>query len=431
MIKTLFELCFLFFLYSFTGWILEVIQAAFHQKRFVNRGFINSPLCISYGIGAVIITINTHEMTGLWIFLVALIDATVIEWFGGHFIEHFYHERWWDYSENKWNLDGYICVSHSIFWGILGYLGVRFANPFIFTLYKMIPSLIRHVIIFILLAILIIDILATAIVVFGKNIDKRRWESADAYLTKVSMKLNTLITSYVERRVERAYPQRKLKLPTIPKTGVFAQGCGFYKVFLLFFIGSLLGDIIETIFCRLKMGVWMSRSSLVWGPFSIVWGLAIALATWFLYNYRDRSDGFLFAFGTFLGGAYEYICSVFTEIVFGKVFWDYSDIPFNLGGRINLLYCFFWGIAAVVWLKKFYPVISRWIEKIPMKFGKIITWILIVFMVVNMLVSTLALARYDERAHQKPAANAIEQTIDAHFPDARMEKIYPNAKAIN
>ena len=100
MIKTLFELCFLFFLYSSTGWILEVIQAAFNQKRFVNRGFINSPLCISYGIGAVIITINTHEMTGLWIFLVAMIDATVIEWFGGHFIEHFYHERWWDYSKN-------------------------------------------------------------------------------------------------------------------------------------------------------------------------------------------------------------------------------------------------------------------------------------------------------------------------------------------
>lgn len=135
------------------------------------------------------------------------------------------------------------------------------------------------------------------------------------------------------------------------ETGVFAEGCSFYKIVLLFIIGAFLGDITETIFCRITAGVWMSRSSLVWGPFSIVWGLAIALATWFLYNYRDRSDGFLFAFGTFLGGAYEYICSVFTEIVFGKVFWDYSDIPFNLGGRINLLYCFFWGIAAVVWLK--------------------------------------------------------------------------------
>lgn len=191
----------------------------------------------------------------------------------------------------------------------------------------------------------------------------------------------------------------------------------------------ILGDITETIFCRITAGVWMSRSSLVWGPFSIVWGLAIALATWFLYNYRDRSDGFLFAFGTFLGGAYEYICSVFTEIVFGKVFWDYSDIPFNLGGRINLLYCFFWGIAAVVWLKN--SILSfRAGLKNPDEIRKIITWILIVFMVANMLVSTLALARYDERAHQKPAANAIEQTIDAHFPDARMEKSTPMPKRL-
>ena len=139
------------------------------------------------------------------------------------------------------------------FLGTLGYIGVKFVNPLLFKFYHLIPPFIRHLIIFILLAVLIIDILATAIVVFGKNIDKRRWESADAYLTKISVKLSSLITSYVDRRVERAYPQRKLKLPTIPKTGVFAQGCGFYKVFLLFSIGSLLGDIIETIFCRLKM----------------------------------------------------------------------------------------------------------------------------------------------------------------------------------
>lgn len=80
-----------------------------------------------------------------------------------------------------------------------------------------------------------------------------------------------------------------------------------------------------------------------------VW--AIMIATKMLYNYRERSDGFLFVLGTVLGGAYEYLCSVFTELAFGVVFWDYSEIPFNLGGRINLLYCFFWGIAAVVWLK--------------------------------------------------------------------------------
>ena len=113
------------------------------------------------------------------------------------------------------------------------------------------------------------------------------------------------------------------------------------------------------------MGVWMSRSSLVWGPFSIVWGFAFAGVTLLLYRYKDRSDSFLFLTATFLGGAYEYLCSVLSEIVFGKVFWDYSKMPFNLNGRINLLYCFFWGIATVVWFKRIYPFLSNLIEKLP------------------------------------------------------------------
>ena len=132
-----------------------------------------------------------------------------------------------------------------------------------------------------------------------------------------------------------------------------------------------------------------------------------------------------------LGGAYEYICSVFTELVFGTVFWDYSKIPFNLGGRINLLYCFFWGIAAVVWLKILYPLFSEWIEKIPVKPGKIITWIAIVFMVFNMAVSSLALARYSDRQQNPKADNAVEEFLDDHFDDSRMDRIYPNAKIRN
>ena len=69
--------------------------------------------------------------------------------------------------------------------------------------------------------------------------------------------------------------------------------------------------------------------------------------------------------------------------MFGTVFWDYSHIPFNLGGRINLLFCFFWGIAAVVWLKGLYPRLSAWIERIPIRWGKAGTWVLIVFMAVS------------------------------------------------
>ena len=108
-------------------------------------------------------------------------------------------------------------------------------------------------------------------------------------------------------------------------------------------------------------------------------------------------------------------------------FWDYSEIPFNLGGRINLLYCFFWGFAAVAWFKIFYPVISGWIEKLPICAGRILTWVIVVFMCCNMAVSTMALIRSNERSQGIPATQSWQQTMDERFPDERMEKIYPNA----
>ena len=172
----------------------------------------------------------------------------------------------------------------------------------------------------------------------------------------------------------------------------------------------------------------MSRSSVLYGPFSVVWGLGIVLFTMVLDRYKDRPDRQVFVFGTVVGGAYEYICSVFTELVFGTVFWDYSDIPFNLGGRINLLYCFFWGIAALVWLKAIYPFVSGLIEKIPKKVGTCLSFTFIAFMIFNMAISGLALARYSERAAGKSAQNPVEAFLDEHYPDDRMEKVYPNAK---
>ena len=187
----------------------------------------------------------------------------------------------------------------------------------------------------------------------------------------------------------------------------------------------------------------MSRSSVVYGPFSIVWGIGCMLLTAVLYRYKDKSDGYIFTAGTILGGAYEYICSVFTELVFGTVFWDYSDFMFNLGGRINLLYCFFWGIASVIWIKKVYPHLSGLIERLPVRFGKILCNLLAVFMIFNMSVSSLALARYNVRNTQpsdivqegqqnrnNSGLSGLDDFLDRHFPDERMERIYPNAKIV-
>ena len=285
------------------------------------------------------------------------------------------------------------------------------------------PDWLLHPLVWAALGIAALDQLGSAVLV-------GRYAVLEQLNQKLEARSDTLrrrIAVYVEKRIQRAYPEAARQQPMAVQKGK-ADFLSAADLLWLFVIGAFLGDMVETVFCRLTAGVWMSRSSLVWGPFSVVWGLALAMATVLLRQNQDKSDRYLFAFGTVLGGVYEYVCSAVTELLFGTVFWDYSKFKFNLGGRINLLYCFFWGIAAVVWLKKLYPLFSKWIEKIPLKQGPIITWILIIFMLANILVSTLALTRYNQRAHNEPAANAIEQLIDERFPDSRMEKIYPNAK---
>ena len=427
MIYNTYELIWLFLIYSFLGWMLETILAATEQRRFVNRGLINGPLCTIYGVPIVILTIFGQELPLFWLFLGAMIVATVTEWISGHMIERFYHERWWDYSNIKWNLDGYICLPASLVWGVLGTISMRWGNGLLIRLYGFLPEGIGHLLVWILAGMLVLDVTATIFALSGIGRSTQKWEAVDSWFTSISLRIGQWLYGHVDRRIHRAYPKTvRVEKPQRDKT-VFAAGCCMQKLVWLFFIGCLLGDITETIFCRITAGVWMSRSSLVWGPFSIVWGFAIAAVTDLLYKYKDRSDRFLFLMGTALGGAYEYLCSVLSEMVFGTVFWDYSGIPFNLGGRINLLYCFFWGFAAVAWFKIFYPVISGWIEKLPICAGRILTWVIVVFMCCNMAVSTMALIRSNERSQGIPATQSWQQTMDERFPDERMEKIYPNA----
>ena len=427
MIYNTYELIWLFLIYSFLGWMLETILAATEQRRFVNRGLINGPLCTIYGVPIVILTIFGQELPLFWLFLGAMIVATVTEWISGHMIERFYHERWWDYSNVKWNLDGYICLPASLVWGVLGTISMRWGNGLLIRLYGFLPEGIGHLLVWILAGMLVLDVTATIFALSGIGRSTQKWEAVDSWFTSISLRIGQWLYGHVDRRIHRAYPKTvRVEKPQRDKT-VFAAGCCMQKLVWLFFIGCLLGDITETIFCRITAGVWMSRSSLVWGPFSIVWGFAIAAVTDLLYKYKDRSDRFLFLMGTALGGAYEYLCSVLSEMVFGTVFWDYSEIPFNLGGRINLLYCFFWGFAAVAWFKIFYPVISGWIEKLPICAGRILTWVIVVFMCCNMAASAMALIRSNERSQGIPATQSWQQIMDERFPDERMEKIYPNA----
>lgn len=424
-----YESMWLFLAYSFIGWLIETVAGSVKKHRFVNRGFFTGPFCFVYGFSAVLMAMTLWELENRWFFLFlgCAIQATVIEWITGKILEKLNHHKWWDYSEKKFNFDGYICLQYTVLWGLLGCIAMKYGNHLLAGLFDMVPSLVRKIIIWVLIGAAVIDMIASLAAVFHIKKEIPVVHEWSHRISRWTYNFGEWIVRHVSKRMVKAYPaiEQKAKLPE--KKHCFAAGCGFYKLFWLFFIGCILGDLVETVFCRITMGWWMSRSSLVWGPFSIVWGLAMALATALLYKDRDKSDGHLFVFGTLLGGAYEYICSVFTEVVFGKVFWDYSDMAFNLGGRVNLLYCFFWGIAAVIWIKGVYPKLSALIEKMPIKLGYVLSWILIVFMAVNIVVSSLALHRSDARANGDVADSAWEKIIDERFDDERMSRIYPKA----
>lgn len=209
---------------------------------------------------------------------------------------------------------------------------------------------------------------------------------------------------------------------TIP--GFFAKGVSYYKLFWVFFLASFIGAMVETVFMLVSRGQVQNRSGVIYGQFSLVWGLGAVMFTVCFHKLSDKRDLWVFLAGTFLGGAYEYLCSWVQEVLFGACFWDYSHIPLNINGRVSLLYSMFWGVAAILWVKDLYPRLCRLIGRIPNRIGKPLTWAVTVFMVLNVAVSAAALGRWNQRQLGVPPQNAVEAFLDQRFPDQRMYQNY-------
>ena len=417
----------IYLVYSFLGWVGETVVATIKGRQFTNRGMASGPFCFVYGTAGVLLAVGLADLRTNWLALFAgsFLIATVVEWVTAKFLERVHHRRWWDYSGKKFNLDGYVCLQYSLLWGVLGAVSVRWGNDLLLRLCAVFPPLLFHIAVWVSMSIAALDQISAAVVVERYAAKHPRLEQLGQEMGKGKSRLQQKIAASVERRIQKAYPEAARPEPTTTE-----KAMSFSDLVWLFVVGAFLGDVVETIFCRVTAGVWMSRSSLVWGPFSVVWGLALVLAAVLLRGSERKSESRIFWFGVILGGAYEYVCSAVTELLFGTVFWDYSGFKFNLGGRINLLYCFFWGIAAVAWIRYGYPLVAKGMNKLKTHIRPWMTAALAVFMAVNMGVSALAMARYDARTSGVEAATPLAVFLDAHFDNARMERIYPNAKKV-
>ena len=206
----------------------------------------------------------------------------------------------------------------------------------------------------------------------------------------------------------------------------FAQGLGLYKILLICIVGSFAGVVVEMLWCLITNGYIESRAGLVYGPFNLLYGAGAALLTLCLYKYRNRGYQLSFAGGFLVGSVLEYVCSWGQEVLLGSRSWDYSQMPLNINGRICFVYSLFWGALGIFWIKDLYPRMAKYILKIPNRAGKVLTWALTAFLIVNAIVSCVAVGRWANRLEGQPASNAFWEMVDDRFPDQRMERIFAN-----
>lgn len=257
----------------------------------------------------------------------------------------------------------------------------------------------------------------------------QRWSSEQADELKTRLKEGKASES--KRRILRRAPANSVIDYKETKINNFAAGINFYKIALICISGSFAGVVVELLWCLVRNGYLESRAGLVYGPFNLLYGVGAVALTLILYRYRNRSSAFSFFGGIIIGSAVEYLLSWGQETLFGSTSWDYSELPFNINGRICLLYSVFWGILGVLWIKSIYPRVAKIILKIPDKAGKIITWALTVFMIFNAVMSLLSVWRWSERVHNVPATTIADEFFDKRFPDSRMERIFANMEFDN
>lgn len=134
----------LFYFYCLCGWVWESCYVSARQRRWVNRGFLHGPLLPIYGSGAIIILFAVipvkEDMRLVWLFGMAA--ATALEYFTGAAMERIFKVRYWDYSGQRFQLNGHICLTSSVAWGFFSILLVRFVHPPVGRLLSRVPAVV-------------------------------------------------------------------------------------------------------------------------------------------------------------------------------------------------------------------------------------------------------------------------------------------------
>lgn len=197
-------LCF-FLIYSFFGWCLEVVYQAVEHGKFINRGFLNGPYCPIYGFGVIIVTgaLDPIKSNAVVLFFGSVLLTSMLEFITGFVLEKIFHMHWWDYSEEKFNIRGYICLKFSLLWGVACIIVVRIIHPAVSVFVDKFPATAGIVIISVYMIGVASDMIVTvlAIIHFKRRIVLL--ENISSQMRKLSDKTGEKIFDTVEEAMNR------------------------------------------------------------------------------------------------------------------------------------------------------------------------------------------------------------------------------------
>ncbi len=205
------KICFyflLFTIYSFVGWVIEVVGKLIEKRRFINRGFLIGPVCSIYGFGciAMILLLTKYKNCPLLLFFMAILICSVLEYFTSYFMEKIFHVRWWDYTRKRFNLNGRICAETMVPFGLLGCLVIYVVNPAFSKIILEIPANLINIVAFIIFGLYVIDNFISISIIFGfkdtlKTFEKDGTEEITKKVKEVLLKRNLLY-----KRLVNAFP---------------------------------------------------------------------------------------------------------------------------------------------------------------------------------------------------------------------------------
>ena len=211
------------------------------------------------------------------------------------------------------------------------------------------------------------------------------------------------------------------------KTGTGFPKISYTNLFWLFMLGSVAGFVLEGLWCILMEGHWENHSATVWGPFCIIYGIGAAAVSLLSILLKGRVLPVRFLALSAAGAAAEYFASLFQELCFGSVSWDYSGHFLNLGGRVSLKMSPIWGVLGIAFARLIFPLLTRLFAKMQGKGWRTAGTVLTVFMAVDLAVTAAAVARWRSRITDgSPSDSKVIQFLDTAYDDETMSRLFPN-----